>query len=489
MIRFYLLVIISLLISGQPSEASRYQPGDWVSYTNFRYITSIAMDDRNFYFGTTGGVLRYDHWKDRWETPLTTSSGLLDNYITDVAVDDTYHQIYFRTRRGICYYDPVFEDWKTSSHFPSVPSNSNFQYPDLYPEFGLNFYREERGAYLTDSYLRRYPLTAHVIDSWGNLWIGTAGLGAGQASLRTGRLKMLKYGPLEKNVAAMAFDGEHLWLGGVNMWDGPTGIVRADRELQNWEYFESRYLNELRSDDVTSFAVGEKKVWVGTLYGLARYDKERENWLTYTTFHGLADDWVTDVVLDKGIVWVGTSMGASIVDAQGDSVLAAEVPAIGRQKIYDIEADAEFVWFGAQEGVYALDKTRKVWKKFTSPDGTIEQPVTAISSFEDEIWFGTAAGITVYKQSTGTWKWYSGHHHLGAGYIICLEAGKKAVWAGTATGLWKLRRQTGLWRSFTVDDGLLDNVVQAILLDGDYIWLGTSEGLTRFFWNNPMRID
>ena len=483
------LVVLVLIILNQPTEASRYEMGDWVSYANFRYVTSIAWGDRYIYFGTTGGVLRYDHWRDQWETPLTTSSGLVDNYVLEVAFDETFGQVFFKTRRGISRYDPVLEDWKISSHFPSIAPSHRYQYPDLLPDFGLNFYREEWGAYLTDSYLRRYPLTAHLTDSWGNLWIGTAGLGAGKAWLRTGRLKMFNYGLMEKNVAAMAFDDEDIWLGGVNMWDGPTGIVRVDREMQNWEYFEARYLNELRSDDVTSFAVGEKTIWVGTLYGLARYDKEREGWLTFTTFSGLADDWVTDVALDGDILWAGTSLGASMVDAQRDSVLVSEVPLIGRQKVYDIEVDADFVWFGAHEGVYALDKAMNLWMKFTSPDGTIDRTVTAISSFEDEIWFGTSMGITVYRKSTETWKWYSAHHHLGAGHIICLQAGKRAVWAGTPTGLWKLRRQTGLWRSFTIDDGLLDNVVQAILLDGDYIWLGSPEGLTRFYWNNPMRID
>jgi ligand-binding sensor domain-containing protein len=228
---------------------------------------------------------------------------------------------------------------------------------------------------------------------------------------------------------------------------------------------------------------------VGTLYGLSRYDQERREWRTLTSFDGLADDWVTDVVLDSGIVWVGTSYGASMVDARGDTVLVAEVPKIGRQKIYDIEADGEFVWFGAENGVYALDKSMNLWMKFTSPDGTINGTVTAISSFEDEIWFGTPIGITVYQRSRGKWRWYSSHHQLTAGHILCVKAGKEAVWAGTESGLWKFRRQTGLWRSFTTEDGLLNNVIQAILLDGSHIWLGTPEGVTRFYWKDPMRID
>ncbi len=477
------------LIASKPSRAARYGLEDWVSYTNFRYVTSIARDDRHLYFGTSGGVMRYDHWQDRWASPLTTSSGLLDNYVLDLAVDETYDEIYFKTRRGVCRFDPVLENWKIGGGFPFIPSNPDFQYPDLLPDFELNFYRQEWGAYLTDSYLRRFPLTAHLIDEWNDLWVGTAGLGMGRASLRTGRLKMLPFGLLEKNVTAMAFDDQHIWLGGVNMWDGPTGITCVDRDLQTWRYFEARYIDGLRSDDVTAFAIAGPKVWVGTLYGLSIYDQEVDSWRTLTSFDGLADDWVTDVVADEDIVWVGTSFGASMVDPEGDSVLVAELPTIGRQRVYDIEADAEFVWFGGEHGVYAWDKIQDLWVKFTSPDGTIDGTVTAICKFEDEIWFGTPLGLTVYERAQDRWRWFSNRHQLAVGNILCLEAGKKAVWVGTDSGLWKFTRRTGLWRAFTTQDGLLDDEIQALLMDGTHIWLGTPEGATRFYWDDPMRID
>jgi ligand-binding sensor domain-containing protein len=406
-----------------------------------------------------------------------------------LAVDETYGEITFKTRKGVCRFDPVLEDWKTGGSFPFPPSDPNYRYPDLLPDFELNFYRQEWGAYLTDSYLRRYPLTAHLDDQWENLWIGTAGLGAGRASLRTGRLRMLKFGLMEKNVTAMAFDGEHIWLGGVNMWDGPAGITYVDRDLQSWNYFEARYVDGLRSDDITAFAAEGRKVWVGTLYGLSIYNTEVETWRTITSMDGLADDWVTDVAVDDGMVWVGTSFGASMIDSRGDSVVVTEVPAIGRQRVYDIEADAEFIWFGAEHGVYARDKSQDLWVKFTSPDGTIDGTVTAISSFEKEIWFGTPLGLTVYERSRDRWRWFSNRHQLAAGNVLCIEAGEKAVWVGSDSGLWKFTRRTGLWRVFTTQDGLLADMVQAILLDGAHIWLGTPQGATRFYWDDPMRVD
>ncbi len=44
-------------------------------------------------------------------------------------------------------------------------------------------------------------------------------------------------------------------------------------------------------------------------------------------------------------------------------------------------------------------------------------------------------------------------------------------------------------REFTTEDGLASNDINSLLMDGDYIWVGTDKGLTRFWWNNPDRVD
>jgi ligand-binding sensor domain-containing protein len=483
------LLSLAVILGAPPAQARRYELDDWVSYTTCRHVTSVAMDDRQVYFGTTGGVLRYDHWQERWDTPLTTSSGLPDNHILDVAVAEGGHEVVIYTRRGSCRFDPGLESIYIGGHFPPPPSGPDVQYPDLYPDFELNYYRDEGGAYLTDPYLRRYPLTARLTDGWGNLWIGTAGLGPGRASLRTGRLEMFSYGLLSENVTALAVDGNDIWIGGVQPWDTDAGITRAGPGLQSWDHFEARHTDGFRSGDVTAFARLGEDLWVGTLYGLSRYDEDQDDWITLTTFEGLADDWVTDVAPDRDALWVGTSRGASVVTLRGDSVVVASIPIIGRQKVHDIEAGPEFIWFGTDNGVYALDKPLDRWLKFTSPDGTIDRTVTAISVFDDEVWFATTVGLTLYQRGSEQWRWHPLHGQLHAGHIICLEVDEKAVWAGSESGLWKLRRRTGHWRVFTTEDGLLDNMVQAMVLDGDHIWLGTPGGLTRFFWNNPLRIE
>jgi ligand-binding sensor domain-containing protein len=44
-------------------------------------------------------------------------------------------------------------------------------------------------------------------------------------------------------------------------------------------------------------------------------------------------------------------------------------------------------------------------------------------------------------------------------------------------------------REFTTDDGLPSSNVFELKIDGDFVWIGTDRGLTRFWWNNPSRVD
>jgi hypothetical protein len=55
--------------------------------------------------------------------------------------------------------------------------------------------------------------------------------------------------------------------------------------------------------------------------------------------------------------------------------------------------------------------------------------------------------------------------------------------------VWRYLRGKRTWRLYTRQDGLLHDFVYDMEIDGDYIWFGTEGGVTRFLWNNPVRID
>ena len=45
------------------------------------------------------------------------------------------------------------------------------------------------------------------------------------------------------------------------------------------------------------------------------------------------------------------------------------------------------------------------------------------------------------------------------------------------------------WKLFLRDVGLIDNQVFDLILDGDYLWIAIANGVTRYYWNNPVRIE
>ena len=84
------------MFSPGESRAVNYEQGDWVSYTDFKYISSIAADQKVVYFGTTGGIIRYDRFADTWLDPLTASGGLPSNNVQQLAYDPQYNDYWAR---------------------------------------------------------------------------------------------------------------------------------------------------------------------------------------------------------------------------------------------------------------------------------------------------------------------------------------------------------------------------------------------------------
>ena len=57
---FLIFVVLGLKAQELPDREIHYRPGDWISYPVTRFITSIALGHQYTYFGTTGGITRYE---------------------------------------------------------------------------------------------------------------------------------------------------------------------------------------------------------------------------------------------------------------------------------------------------------------------------------------------------------------------------------------------------------------------------------------------
>jgi len=483
-----------VLFSPDPLYSARghYYPGDWISYSVFRFITCIAKDFEHIYFGTTGGVTRYHIYQKSWELPFTTSDGLLDNRIRKIAYDPSIDELWFDTPSGASVYSPIFEEWYYGGGFPdSLVKNKNDKnpkppFPQLLMEFGYAFYPE---GYITDLKLNRYQVTDYLLDDWDNLWIGTWGLNAGVADLRYSELEMFKYGLYQKDVKAIILDGDHIWFGGKRLYPFENGITRFDRKEKSWDYFEEQKTSGLESAQINVIEADSDYVWFGTDFGLARYDKEKNLFRFYDTFNGLRDDRITSLRSDGQILWIGTGSGLNFFWLKKDSIGTIEDPLVKNVHINTIDVEKNYLWVGTDWGVFRMNKNNGEWFRFSTPDGMLNSQINHILKQEDMLWFTTSYGILGYNTQTGEREIIRGGFDFPGNDPKKLVCDDRNIWVATYYGVWKMDRNTKVWRLYTTEDGLLDDDVCDLVLDKDYIWFGTPEGATRFFWNNPKRID
>lgn len=488
------ILLCILILPGVLHAKGKYLQGDWVSYSVFRYVTSIAYDFDHVYFGTTGGVTRYDRFNHHWDLPLTTSDGLPDNWIRDIAYDPTTDEIWAETYLGAAYYHDVLGQWSWEHDFPehlSKSDTSHFRLPDLFTDFGPTTAGSD---WVMDDNLDRYRITNYLKGDFDDeLWVATWGLNAGKASLRRLELKMLKYGLYDKDVKAILIDGDQVWFGGTGTLTPSSGITRYDRKDEIWDYFSAEQVPFLTSNQVNAMEVDSHRVWFGTEGGLILMKKKDATWRSFNTFKGLPNDDVTALESDGKYLWIGTREGLAVYDHARDSLAAINDPLLKNLYVYSVLADSFYVWVGTEAGVYTLDREKSTWYRFATPDGLLMGEVRSIarcshrkpSSGKEEIWFGTDLGILGYSPVSDEREVYDNRMNFPEVDVVKMACDTKNVWVATRDGVWKLNRATDIWVKYTTEDGLLDDDVQDLVLDGDHIWFGTPQGATRFFWANP----
>ena len=550
---FFLLVTFNLY-SQETGDLERirgtnihYEPEDWTGHSMTRWVTSMAQGREFVYFGTTGGITRYNYFMNKWETPWSKSDGLADNYVITVAYDIHSDYLWCATRSTMSVYRSTFQKWEnyffdeigipynetvvsigfdesyiwavtqnemyyrgdsrqggfsrinsddvSSSNIKWFGSNSrnNRNLPDLFMQDG--YFLDPQGV-IKDYRLNNYAITCNFQDQWNNIWIGSWGLGVGKADSRIQILELMPQGLFLDNVTAAEMDDDYnIWVGGIGHFNNESGITLWDSENDEWQYFQGEYFADILSDQVTSIAIDYPYVWFGTEYGLVCYDRENNSWRSFSTSLGLSDNYIYDVEADDENVWIGTAYGLSRLNKselkEKDFGIYDVVPKQIRSMIvYDIEIMHNLLWIGTELGIYVYDKDEKSGGFENEANGPQNNKITAIGCFEDkEVWAGYSGGIAVFDIEKQKWQGGPEKQFLTSDFINYISVDNDAAWVATNNGVLKFDKKRDRWVHFTVIDGLLSNQVNSIILDGDYVWFGTEEGLTRFYWNSPYRID
>ena len=274
------------------------------------------------------------------------------------------------------------------------------------------------------------------------------------------------------NVLAIVQDHEgYLWLGtyyGLNRYDGHTITVFYQDPLDVASLAESS-ISKLLVDR-------EGTLWIGTWGGgLDRFDPSDETFVHYpatpSNRQHLQDDRIQSLFEDRdGILWIGTFAGGlSRLDRPGP-VVAGTSPGSATRS-----SDVLTTFRHDPENPASLSHDR-IWDIDQDPDG--------------RLWVATDAGLSLLDPATATAEIFrhdrtddtSLSHDL---VRVVYVDGDGTVWAGTQRGLDRFDRERHAFRRFSTGSEALSDLSRTLVASiyedhlGD-LWVGTGGGLHRY---------
>jgi ligand-binding sensor domain-containing protein len=263
-----------------------------------------------------------------------------------------------------------------------------------------------------------------------------------------------------------------------------------------WQIIDAPGINGVSYITIDAIAIdAQNNKWFGSFFlGVQKYDGN--NWTSYTSSNGLADDRITDIAIDsQGNKWFCTIKGVSkyngtnwtnylknsfvlsvAIDLQGNKWFGTgDSHWVGNQLIYD-------------GGVFKYDGIN--WTAYYKANGLIEGSVLSIAIDKNGTkWFGTVNGISKFDGSN--WTNYSTSNGLVNNYVKSILVDKNNnIWFGTKGGISKFDGQN--WISYTTSNGLAHNEVCGIKQDSKgNIWVAfyDYDGISKFDGTSWKTID
>ena len=557
----------------RPTETwRRFTRLDILQSTEKRSMTLIRwtyVDTDAVWFTTDYGILRYDKMTDTWQH-FTKEDGLSTNDVNKIAVSEqsvwvipmiglelnhyskasgTWEvveqednreiervkaigvdgpEVWFASGRGLTRYNEITREWKDFGPRDGLAGRGG-EWITVDDDFiwvarsewdrGSNrpLSRYDKKTKKWTTFSTNDVLAANtirrIIATEKDVWIlyrPWEDAGVTRYDRRTKEWTTIRSG---RGTLELAADDDYLWLAAPN-----DGLRRFHFASGTWARF--RDIKGLLHNHVGEYglAVDEDYVWVGTLRGLSRYDKQKESWTPLTALTTLVGRTVRTVDADERFVWVGTDEGMSRYDKvlgtwknyqqEGGSEniethgghwhrhRRKKKDCLSDDVVSSIMVDDQYVWVGTRDGANRFDKIALRWDQYKTEHGLPANNITSVSSDADSIWVGTNSGIGKYPRTAddrNAWITYTSGteiqpsavskefaESLVTDQIWCITASKKHVWVGTRRGVSRYDIGRDIWKTITVEDGLASDEVSCIVIDGDNVWFGSDRGVTLY---------
>jgi WD40 repeat protein len=304
-------------------------------------------------------------------------------------------------------------------------------------------------------------------------------------------MEPMPFGLIQNNVIDVYSHNDRIWVSGQARDGGRSGISIYDPKANDFEYLESEFFNDFPVIDVNCLAVNEQTVFIGSEEGVLLYDRAMERVTrTLSSHNGLPHDNVLSLQLFGDSLYVGTQEGLAMITSGGDSATFLFPSRFNQMAVFCFELVDSILWIGTSEGAFRLQLSNGKLHQFIDPDQALTGDVYAIAAWEKQLVFASPDGVVWADGRTGEVQLLLITDRIHSS-VVALAVNDRIVAAAADDGLTLIyytdKRQNK--RTFTTQDGLPSDNLYDLLLDGDYLWVGSDEGLSRFWWNNPTRVD
>lgn len=481
-----LLIIISSIQTNAAPPA-----GQTVTYSDFNMIRDIATSVNHVYFATTNGITVFNKFTEQWEDPLTSRYGIQDWDIHKIWVEQFDRNFYAETSTDLYEFDSLADRWYTISSLPEIETDDHVVAPPkvMFAPPGFNYLNDGR---LVDRVGRYYSFVEMIEDGSGQYWIGTWGRGAATSTGLSGSIKILPFGLLQPRVNTIFMDHDgYLWMSGAVLGANRSGITIFDPNTNKFDYVESGIYREFPALDVNCITGNDETIYVGTEVGVLLIDAESLQILKrISSKEGLTDDNVLALAVLGDSIFVGTERGVNlVVPMGGDSIEIVGPTQLLDDIVYDLEIVDSTLWIAANSGAYRWTWYGDRLQQFQDPNLIIFSQCFSIERQGNFLWLASRDGLVRLNLKTGDTEPF--RNPSTASDYRALAVNEKIAAMSSDRGMTILfyTNEKQIEREFTTDDGLPSYNVFDLQLDGDFIWIGTDKGLTRFWWNNPSRVD
>jgi ligand-binding sensor domain-containing protein len=278
----------------------------------------------------------------------------------------------------------------------------------------------------------------------------------------------------DRNVSALAVDASHrLWVGYFNRGldlvsaAAPPGRLTADHIEDDSVFCVNRIVAGI-TKDVTA---------VATANGLVLFDSAGHRREILGKAEGLLSDHVTDVAAyDHGMA-IATPAGLTFIDASGPHSLYA-FHGLVNNHVYTLAVQKNQVLAGTLGGISLLDHEH-VAANYTTASSGLKHNWISAAAVEGNGWIIGTYGAGIERLNPDgkfeTFNIASGNFDVNPNALLVTD---RHILAGSLEhGLYIQNRQSERWT--VLAEGLPSHNVTALAADNGYIYIGTDNGLVR----------